>query len=271
MNSKYKLLVTDIDGTIANKNGEISEIDLHTLRKIHKDGIMISLCTGRAAGGCAKILDRLSMDGFHIFFDGALVTDSTLSEEIYIKPIGSELVRQICTLASYNEITLELFSKAGFFIGSPNPLADIHGRLMSFYPTVVDFDAICTQQTIILGCLVTPAHEEMRIMSLFRELEGRLRFISTFHPSRPDIRFINITATGVTKGAALTALINYLGLNQENVIAIGDAANDIPLLSSAGLAIAMKNAPENLKNIANYITEDVEHNGVAEAINKFFY
>jgi hypothetical protein len=271
MKSQYKLLVTDIDGTIANKDGEISDIDLKALRKINKAGVMISLCTGRPAGGCAKVLDRLSMDGFHIFFDGALVTDSTLTEEIYIKPIGSELVKQICTLASYNEITMELFSKSGFFISSPKPLADIHGQLLNFKPIITDFATICTQEKIVLGCLVTPAHEETRILSLFQELEGSLRFSSTINPTRPDIRLINITATGVTKGTALEALITYLGLNKKNVMAIGDGANDITLLSSAGLAIAMKNAPENLKNIANYVTEDVEHNGVAKVIKNFFY
>ena len=80
MNTKYKLLVTDIDGTIANKRGAIADTDLKALQDIHQQGVMISLSTGRPAGGCRKILDRLSMDGFHIFFDGGLVTDSSLTK-----------------------------------------------------------------------------------------------------------------------------------------------------------------------------------------------
>ncbi len=53
------------------------------------------------------------------------------------------------------------------------------------------------------------------------------------------------------------------------VIAIGDGINDIPLLSTAGMAIAMENAPEEVREVADYITLDVDHSGVAAAINKF--
>jgi len=270
MQNRYKLLVTDIDGTIANKNGEISDTDLKALRDIHQAGVMISLCTGRAAGGCLRILNRLSMDGFHIFFDGALITNSMLTEEIYSQPIEEKLLRQVCKLASTNAITLELFSRSGFFISRQNPLADVHGQLMSFKPVTADFDTLCSREPIILCCMVTAASEEMRILSLFLKLESSLRFSSTINPARPDIRLINITAKGVTKGTALTALISYLGLKQENAIAIGDGANDASLLANAGLAIAMQNAPDQLKGIADYITTDVEHNGVAQAIEHIF-
>jgi len=61
----------------------------------------------------------------------------------------------------------------------------------------------------------------------------------------------------------LAYLISYLNIKQEEVVAIGDGANDISLLSGGGLAIAMQNAPDELKRIADYITADVEHNGLA--------
>ena len=76
-------------------------------------------------------------------------------------------------------------------------------------------------------------------------------------------------APGVSKGRALEALASYLGISLAEVMAIGDGINDIPLLSVAGLAIAMGNAPDEVKAVADYITLDVDHSGVAAAIEKF--
>ena len=76
-------------------------------------------------------------------------------------------------------------------------------------------------------------------------------------------------APDVSKGTALEALASFLGIPLTEVMAIGDGGNDIPLLSSAGLAVAMGNASDELKAVADYITLDVDHNGVAAAISKF--
>jgi hydroxymethylpyrimidine pyrophosphatase-like HAD family hydrolase len=73
------------------------------------------------------------------------------------------------------------------------------------------------------------------------------------------------------QGSGLAALISYLKLQRENVVAIGDGANDVSLLSGAGLAIAMDNAPVELKSVSDFVTTDVENNGVARAIKRFFY
>jgi len=85
----------------------------------------------------------------------------------------------------------------------------------------------------------------------------------------PDVDFFNIVAPEVSKGKALRALASHLGISLDEVIAIGDGPNDISLLDSVGLAIAMGDADDELKVIADYITLDVDHNGLAVAINKF--
>jgi hypothetical protein len=73
----------------------------------------------------------------------------------------------------------------------------------------------------------------------------------------------------VSKGRALEALASYLGIPLAEVMAIGDGINDIPLLSLAGLAVAMGNASDEVKAVADYVTLDVDHSGVAAAIEKF--
>jgi Cof subfamily protein (haloacid dehalogenase superfamily) len=268
--TRYKLLVTDIDGTLFDKDGKISDVDLDAVQQIYKSGMMISLSTGRAACGCLKILDKMRIEGFHIFFDGALVTSSDLKEDIYVQPLDKNLLRPVCNLAKYHGLTLELFSQTQFFVDELTPLADLHSRLMNFQPLEVELEEACRRERIIMGCLVTPASEVRRVLSLLSGLETSLSYTPTTHPACPDIRFINITMAGISKGTALKSLMDHLGLERDEVVAIGDGANDISLFSNSGLGIAMGNAHEELKRVANYITEDVEHNGVARAISHFF-
>ena len=271
MQNRYKLLVSDIDGTLADGNGVISAADLKTLQDIHQAGIMLSMCTGRAAKGCLKVLEKLPSEGFHIFFDGALVCNSDQTEVIYTQPIEKDLLVEICNLTRLRGLTLELFSKTHFFVECESPLAKVHSDLMNFEYNLADFHTLCAQETIIMGCLVIPTAEEKKLKSLLSEFGNnyKLKFSWTINPARPEIRLVNIIKDDVSKGKALMALASYLRLNLEEVVAIGDGANDISLLSTAGLAIAMKNAPPELKVVADYVTGDIEHNGFAQAVRKY--
>jgi Cof subfamily protein (haloacid dehalogenase superfamily) len=271
MQSKYKLLVSDIDGTLADGNGIISAADLKALQDIHRAGVLISLSTGRAARGCLRVLEKLPSEGYHVFFDGALVCDSNQTKVIYSQPIKKGLLGQIYSLASSYGLTLELFSSTHFYIERESTLATIHSDLLKFKTTTADFATLCKQEPIIMGCLVIPATDEnvfKPILSAFGSNLG-LKFSWTMNPTRPDIRLVNIIMDDVSKGRALIALCSHLGLGLEEVAAIGDGANDISLLETAGLAIAMGNAPPELKATADYITTDIDHNGFAQAARKF--
>ncbi len=84
----YKLLVVDIDGTLLDKNGAISDEDKKALARARDSGIQVSLSTGRVVKACLKILRQLSLDGYHMFFDGALVCNPEKGEEVYVEPIS---------------------------------------------------------------------------------------------------------------------------------------------------------------------------------------
>jgi hypothetical protein len=271
MPSKYKLVVSDIDGTIANAQGDISPADFSALQRIDKNGVKLALSTGRAARGSIQVLKKLPCSGYHIFFDGALVCDSTLVQTIYSRPIENELLNQVIDLAHLHGLALELFSSTGYFIERDSPLAAMHRDLMQLEWTIMDYSAICKQESIIMGCLVIPTGDEQKFRPILCKYEAKsgVRFSWSIHSARPEIRMVNVIMKDVSKGSALTALCSYLGFKTDEVIAIGDGANDVSLLKAAGLAVAMQNSPPELKAIANYVTGDVAHNGFAQAMEKF--
>ena len=102
-----------------------------------------------------------------------------------------------------------------------------------------------------------------------RHFDDRLTLSMSKTPAYPDVDYINVMAPGVSKRSALDALVRYLGISLDQVMAIGDGVNDVPVLSSVGLAVAMDNAPAEVKAIADYVTLDANHSGVTQAIKKF--
>ncbi len=266
----YKLLVVDIDGTLIDKNGAISAEDKDALARAGDSGIQVALSTGRVVQACLRIISQLSLDGYHMFFDGALVSNPEKGEEVYVKLIGEELVRQIVDFVHLNEMNLDLYSATHYFIERETWSSDIRRQFFGVEPTVIDFTNLWQKERIIKGTMVVfSAEERAKADNFRRQFKSSLNFSGTRTPAYPEVDFINVVAPDVSKGKALEALASFLEIPLTEVIAIGDGANDISLLSSAGLAVAMDNAPDELKAVADYVTLDIDHSGVAAAINKF--
>ena len=267
---KYKLLVVDIDGTLLNGKGNISSEDRNALAKACHSGVQVSLSTGRVPQACLGVIDQLSLDGYHIFFDGALVSDPNQDKEVYVQPLGKEAVKQAVECAHQHNLNLELYSATHYFAERETWSTDAHREFFGILATIADFDKLWERERIIKGGLVvTTSEEAANAMNFCLQFEGSLHFSWARTPAYPGVDFINILAPEVSKGKALEALVSHLGLPMSEVMAIGDGPNDISLLSAAGLAVAMDNAVDEVKAVADHVTLDVDHSGVAAAINRF--
>jgi Cof subfamily protein (haloacid dehalogenase superfamily) len=269
-NHDYKLLVLDIDGTLLGKDGTISDKDREALARVSGSGIRVALSTGRVVQACLKIINQLSLDGEHMFFDGALVYDPGKNKEVYVKPIDEQVLQQAIDFTHANDIYFELYSATRYFTERKTWATKVRGDYFNIFPIVVNFNEVWNKERIIKGSLpVATPEEKAKAMSFYRQFDGSLSLSWTTSPAYPGIDFINVIAPGVSKGNALEALISYLGISLAEVMAIGDGVNDIPLLSLAGLAVAMEDAPEEVRAVADDITLDVAHSGLATAIEKY--
>ena len=273
MSKPYKLLVVDIDGTLLGKNGIVSADDRKALARAGDSGIYVSLSTGRVVQASLEVINQLVLDGYHIFADGALVSNLAKDKDVLVSPISKESVKQMVEFAQRNDIYIELFSKTHYFVERETRVSDMRRKVYGLQPTTADFTKIWQNEEILKGTLVVSSAEESEERAKadnFRlHFKNSLNFRWTKTMVSPEVDFMNAVAPGVSKGKAVEVLALFLGIPLAEVMAIGDQDNDMSLLSTAGLAIAMGSAPDELKAIADYITFDVEHSGVAAAIDKF--
>jgi Cof subfamily protein (haloacid dehalogenase superfamily) len=264
----YKLLVVDIDGTLLGRGREISAENRGALGRARRLGVRVSLSTGRAVKACTSILEQLALDGYHIFFDGALVSD--LGSEVYAQPLDRGVVGEAVDFAHSLDIDLELYSAAHYFVERETWSSNAHRQFFGLEPSVVDFSDLWQRERIIKAGLASINTEQVAKASQFyARFDGRLHFSIARSPAFPGVEFTNVVAPEVSKGRALEALALHLGVPLSEVMAVGDGTNDISLLAKAGLAVAMDNAPDEVKAVANYVTLDVDQNGLAAAVERF--
>lgn len=266
----YKLLVVDVDGTLVNRQGKVSAEDRAALAKAQDRGVGVSLSTGRVLKACLNIIRQLSLNSYHITFDGALVSSPDHSQELYVQPITKAVVKQMVELAHVHNLDLELFTVTDYFTERETWSTEAHRQFFDVETSIVDFTNLWEKARIIKGGLVTTTPEEAaRARRFCQQFGDSLHFSWARTPAYPGVDFINLLAPRVSKGKALETLASHLGISLAEVIAVGDGSNDISLLATAGLAIAMGNAADEVKKVADYTTLDVDHSGVAAAINRF--
>jgi Cof subfamily protein (haloacid dehalogenase superfamily) len=267
---KYKLLVVDIDGTIIDINGAISDEDKTALAAASASGVRVCLSTGRVVSACRRILNSLALGGCHIFYDGALVCDAAITQEIYCSPLEAKDVQRAVEFTRSNDIYLELYTTERFFAERPNWSDEIHTNYFGVAPMITNLSGIWERERIIKAEILVRDAVEQEQADYFRSnFDGSFRFSIARSPSFPGIDFINIINPCVSKGVALKALAAHHDIAMEEVIAIGDGLNDISLLETAGTAVAMGNAFPEVKKVADYITLDVKDSGVAVVVWKF--
>lgn len=267
---KYQLLVLDIDGTLVGKTGGISVKNRQVLALAVKSGIKVSLCSGRSLTGCLPVLEATGLNGNHVFYDGALVINPRTRQEVYAEGMDAAAIRKAIGWTRIHGLDIELYSSTQYFAEHENWSTDIHRRFFNTFACFTDYFEVAGRERIIkIGAVAANKEEKRKIQAFCRDFEGTFNFSWVTSPSFPEVEFINIVSPQVSKGRAVAALAEHLAIEKESIFAIGDGMNDISMLSAAGFGVAMLNSPEELKKTADYITLDVEDDGLAAAVEKF--
>lgn len=272
------VLFFDIDGTLVDsEHGEMlpSESTMCSLKQAQKRGYKCFICTGRNLGGLVPLRD-LGFDGC-VFSDGAGIL---IDEEMILHSIPEELVKEFTeqVMHEYNgEIMMS--SAYGFFAsdGQYDEMEEACRKasllsneswedLFGVYH-LKKLDAYEHEE--ILECDVSFANDEMEAEWL-KHKNNQLGYISTTASyGRNGKTTGEVTSIGITKGYGCLEVMKRLNIDAKHSYAFGDSMNDASMLQACGTGIAMGNAAKELKETADYVTTDIQDDGITNALKHF--
>lgn len=267
-----KLISIDVDGTLINRQGDLTPATRSALQRAADAGIHVTLNTGRPLSESQALLKALPMMRYVVLCTGAEVRDLQTGETIARHGLTNEENRRLYDLLSpldgmiqiFNEFDGKLYNRAWDLARAdrfcPPNLAKM---CRETHVAVADLDAFMDGYTGTASKihLFFPNHEEkLKAAAL---LKGLPFFVSESVPND-----IEVMPLGVDKGTGLAALAAYLNLTPAEVMAVGDGENDLAMLRYAGLSVAMGNACNAVKETARVVTESNDEDGLAKAVER---
>lgn len=263
----YKLIAIDMDGTLLRKDNTISERTKHSIQNTIKKGVKVVLASGRPLEGLTRYLDELNLSGhddYVMSFNGSIVQNVRTKKIIFKRTLTGSHLKKLYALSKELGVNIHAFTKEGCITPKMSEYTAYEGHINGIEVHIVDFDSILDNEVVIKVMFVDP---EEKLEQAMRLLPQSIYEEYTVVRSAPFfLEFLNKEAS---KGLGIKALGNYLGINQEEIICIGDANNDLDMIQFAGLGVAMGNAFESVKEVADFITKNNDEDGVALVIEKF--
>lgn len=286
----YKLIAIDLDGTLLNSYGEISQGNREAIEYALKNNLEVVLASGRDPKTMEKISLNLGINNYLIAGNGASIYDIKQEKNIYEKFIKQEKALKIIQICKDNSIFLNLYTDKGIITESLNFNVKVfnsentHKALEKQTNIEVVNDLYQYTKDNKLNILKIIICDESKIIfnNIIQKLKmiGGVEVLDVEHMSRKKIRigteeidveyfYTEISSKNVDKWNAIEFLTEKLQIKKEEVICIGDNINDKKMVENAGIGIAMGNSALAVNNIGDFITEDNNSDGVKIAIYKY--
>lgn len=272
---KYKLVVTDMDGTLLNSQGQVSEENKEVLKKLQEKGVHIAVATGRIYASAKIFAKYLEVKTPIIACNGAIVRKIDDNEILYESPMKKEDCLKVLDICRKHNVYYHFYTDDTFFT---EKLEKSALKYSEWNKTLNEKDRINLEVIEEPYQVIKDSNEKIfkflildDDIDLLRKIREELSQVPGIVCCKSRYDNLEIMNSGVEKGKAVKSLADSLGVKQEEVICIGDNENDISMLKYAGLGIAMGNAEEIVKSTADYITEINDNSGVAKALEKLFF
>ena len=262
----YRLIALDVDGTLLRPDHTLSPRVRQALHAVQARGLIVCLATGKIYPSIAPLVEELGLIGPQIVCNGAAIADApsgAVEREWTLSPDELTLARRALATHAPHLAIAWYTPDAILTDAASGPAADALAAILSAYhePVPVRVPALAAPDVPPpLKLLMTddPAKLDLLRRTLEPAFEG-----TTLRLIRTSLEFLEIMPLHVSKGAALREILARRAIVREAVVAIGDGENDIPLLTEAGLAVAMANAQPDVRAHADRIAASNAEDGVA--------
>ncbi|WP_214463637.1 Cof-type HAD-IIB family hydrolase [Levilactobacillus brevis] len=264
-----KMIALDLDETLLNTDKTISEENATALRQLHEAGIKIVLCTGRPINAIWHYLEQLGLttdDDYTITFNGALVIQNSTKEALAQSGLSRNDFEPLHAFAAANHYPMDVLDFDQVY-----PIADLTPSVyeqmlkapMKFIPTAF---ADLPDQLFSKAVMATDA-------AILDQVVAKLtpELTKLYHVVRSQPKILEFLAADMDKAVGLGQLLTHFGWDFSDLMAFGDAENDLGMIRAAGDGVAMQNGQPAVKAAANHQTPvDNNHAGVAAYLQHVF-
>lgn len=283
----YKLITVDLDGTLLNKYGEVSEYTKNIIKKVTDQGILVVLASGRISESVLTIAKEIGANKYYISGNGSVLYDMQKKEIIYEKYLSKEKVLELIELCEKNSIYYNIYTESSVIAKSLNYNVAFYNyentKKSSDKKTeinIVDdvYNYIKTLNTNKFLKMTICDENKIVFSSILRKVKDipDIDVLEVSHMSKKKIKmgtkevsvgyyYTEVSSKNVDKWYAIEEIMKKENIAKEEVISFGDNNNDILMIKNAGLGIAMGHSNEQVKKVAKFVTQTNDEDGVAKA------
>lgn len=263
---EIKLVAIDVDGTLLNSQHEMTPRVEAALREAIAQGVMVVFATGKTRNAVISHLKKLGIESPGIFNQGLIALDAD-GKTIHSQTLDPGVARQVITFAEDRGFTLVAYSGSRMLTKTRSKV--IEESFSTYHENPPEI--VGALQNVLINTPINkviafgdPVGIKSLRWQLNASLGGSARLMQAGVPEH-----LEILPPGGSKGNALKVLCKHYKIAADQVMAIGDAENDIEMLQFAGIGVAMDNADAKTKEAAKYVVASNDQDGVAEAFERF--
>lgn len=262
-----KLIALDVDGTLLNSNNKISQRTLRSLIRAMKEGHKVIIVSGRPTEAINPIAKELSLDkygGLISAFNGGTIINFETGYELTNHTLDADLTKEILKESRGLDIDVLIPKNKTMISYRDNKYLDLERKILGFDTEI--------REDIIESIDFNPnklllASDKKTLDELIPHLEKKYNKKASLVRSQDF--YYEVMPKGLSKGKSLLEIADKYNIDQKDIIAFGDQMNDKTMIELAGVGVAMANAIEAIKEIADYVTLSNDEDGIANYLEKF--
>jgi Cof subfamily protein (haloacid dehalogenase superfamily) len=261
---KYKMLVLDMDDTLLTDDHIISNENKEMLSKAQELGVYVILASGRPTPAMIAYAKELQLDNsYMISYNGAVITDLKEDKIIFEQTLTQEQIHELYDYSLKSKTHIITYLDGKIVSETDSEYIDIEKNITGLeHNKVVSFKEEVKSAAIKCILLEEPSY----LKKVEKDLRAAMPHLSVCM-SKPF--FLEVAQNGIDKGASIKFLAEKLNIHQSEIIAVGNAGNDLTMIQYAGLGIWVDNVDPELRDKGDVIVASNNNHGVAEVVRRF--
>lgn len=263
---KYKMLVLDLDDTLLCDEHKISDRNKEMLMKAQEKGVYVILASGRPTPAMTKYAEELNLKkykSFIISYNGAVITDINSNKIIFEQSLSKEEIHSLYDFSKENKVDIITYTEDSIISESSSKYIDVEIDL-----TKMKFNKVDCFKTQInhsaIKCLLLEEPKYLKTIETKLKHEMPHKSVSLSKPF-----FLEVMPQGIDKAASIARLAKKLNIHKDEIIAVGNAGNDLTMVEYAGLGVWVDNVTPELRDMADIIVASNNDDGVAQVVEQY--